>query len=327
MDLTYLSIISFILITVVYYAVPSIGKMSATLKMFTSAEEMEIFNRESNIRLAIYLAVVLLSQFVINTTFVINACGGSSASNYGSAFLITFLPWIFIFGVMLIALIVYPGFKGAFSDIVGYFVVSNNANTLLSQILMSDTTAQTAIDGISDATVKSDLMRAAESIIKLVGNKAILINQITPTNFITTWDTLKQLMKPTMYENEEMKSGLLDLAVKRENIGEALWYIYTGLLIISYTSYKITSASCPPDMNQVIKKKIVNTANRASDIAKNKVAPGAVNVTNRASDIAKNKVAPGAVNVTNRASDIAKNKVAPGAVNAANTFASNASKV
>ena len=71
MDLTYLSIISFIFITVVYYAVPSIGKMSATLKMFTSAEEMEIFNRESNIRLAIYLAVVLLSQFVINTTFVI----------------------------------------------------------------------------------------------------------------------------------------------------------------------------------------------------------------------------------------------------------------
>jgi hypothetical protein len=194
---------------------------------------------------------------------VINACGGSSASNYGSAFLITFLPWIFIFGVMLIALIVYPGFKGAFSDIVGYFVVSNNANTLLSQILMSDTTAQTAIDGITDSTVKSDLTRAAESIIKLVGNKAILINQITPTNFITTWDTLKELMKPTMYENEQMKSDLLDLTVKRENIGEALWYIYTVLLIISYTSYKITSASCPPDMNQVIKKKIVNTANQA----------------------------------------------------------------
>jgi hypothetical protein len=307
LDLTYLSIISFILITVVYYAVPSIGKISATLKTFTSTEEMELFNRESNIRLAIYLAVVLLSQFVINTTFVINACGGSSASNYGSAFLITFLPWIFIFGVMLIALIVYPGFKGAFSDIVGYFIVSNKANTLLSQILMSDTTAQTAIDGISDANVKSDLTRAAESIVKLVGNKAILINQITPTNFITTWDTLKQLMKPTMYENQQMKSDLLDVSVLRENLGEALWYIYTGILIISYTSYKITSASCPPDMDKIIKKKVVNTANRASDIAKNKVAPGAVNAANQASNIAKNRVAPGAVNAANQASNIANN--------------------
>ena len=327
MDLTYLSIISFILITIVYYAVPSIGKMSATLKIFTNAEEMDIFNRESNIRLAIYLAVVLLSQFIINTTFVINACGGSSASNYGSAFLITFLPWIFIFGVMLVALIMYPGFKGAFSDIVGYFFVSDKANTLLSQILMSDTTAQTAINGIEDATVKSDLTRAAESIVKLVGNKAILINQITPTNFISTWDTLKQLMKPTMYENEQFKSDLLDVAVTRENVGEALWYIYTGLLIISYTSYKITSASCPPDMNQVIKKKVVNAANKVSNVATNVVAPGAVNAANTVSNVATNVVAPGAVNAANTVSNVATNVVVPGAVNASNSLVSTASNV
>jgi hypothetical protein len=327
MDLTYLSIISFILITLVYYAVPSIGKMSATLKIYTNAEEMDIFNRESNIRLAIYLAVVLLSQFVINTTFVINACGGSSASNYGSAFLITFLPWIFIFGVMLVALVMYPGFKGAFSDIVGYFVVSDKANTLLSQILMSDTTAQMAINGIEDPTVKSDLTRAAESIVKLVGNKAILINQITPINFVSTWDTLKQLMKPTMYENLQMKSDLLDVAVTRENVGEALWYIYTGILIISYTSYKITSASCPPDMNQVIKKKVVNSANKVSNVATNVVAPGAVNAANTVSNVATNVVAPGAVNAANTVSNVATNVVAPGAVNAANTASNVATNV
>ena len=302
MDLTYLSIISFILITLVYYAVPSIGKMAATLKIFTNAEEMDIFNRESNIRLAIYLAVVLLSQFVINTSFVINACGGSSASNYGSAFLITFLPWMFIFGVMLVALIVFPGFKGAFSDVVGYFFVSDKANTLLSQILMSDLTAQTAINGIEDATVKSDLTRAAESILKLVGNKAILINQITPINFISTWDTLKQLMKPTMYENQQMKSDLLSVAVIRDNIGEALWYIYTGILIISYTSYKITSASCPPNMNQVIKKKIKSVTNV--------VVPKVVGAANTASNTATNVVVPKVVGAANTAANTATNVVA-----------------
>ena len=71
MDLTYLSILSFIIITIIYYAIPSIGKISISLKALSSVEEMEIFKRESNIRLAIYLAVVILSQFVINTTFVI----------------------------------------------------------------------------------------------------------------------------------------------------------------------------------------------------------------------------------------------------------------
>ena len=203
---------------------------------------------------------------------------------------------------------------------------------------MSDTTAQTAINGIEDATVKSDLTRAAESIVKLVGNKAILINQITPINFVSTWDTLKQLMKPTMYENLQMKSDLLDVAVIRENIGEALWYIYTGILIISYTSYKITSASCPPDMNQVIKKKatsvtktvapkVVNAANTVSNTATNVVAPAAVTTANKVSNTATNVVAPAAVTTANKVSNTATNVVAPRAVTTSNTLASTATKL
>lgn len=255
MDLTYLSIISFILITIVYYALPSVGKVSVTLKALSSVEEMVLFEQESNIRLAIYLAVVILSQFIINTSFVINACGGSSISNYGSAFLITFLPWIFIFGIMLITLIMYPGFKGAFADIVGYFFVADKANDALSHILMSDAVTQTAINGVTDENVKSDLVKAAELVSKMLGNKAIIINQITPLNFIDMWNTLKQLMNPGIFEDEEVKTRLLDISVMRDNIGEAMWYIYTGILIISYTSFKITSGTCPPNINNKVKRK------------------------------------------------------------------------
>jgi hypothetical protein len=255
MDLTYLSIISFILITIVYYALPSIGKVSVTLKALSSVEEMVLFKQESNTRLAIYLAVVILSQFIINTSFVINACGGSSISNYGSAFLITFLPWIFIFGIMLVTLIMYPGFKGAFADIVGYFFVADKASDALSHILISDSVTQTAINSVTDENVKSDLVKAAELVSKMLGNKAIIINQITPLNFTDMWNTLKQLMKPTMFEDEEAKSGLLDITVMRDNIGEAMWYIYTGILIISYTSFKITSGTCPPSINNLVKRK------------------------------------------------------------------------
>ena len=269
MDLTYLSIASFILTTVLYYAVPSIGKISVSIKAISSVEEMEIFKQESNTRLAIYLAVVLLTQFIINTTFVINACGGSSISNYGSAFLITFLPWIFMFGIMLIVLIMYPNFKGSFADIVGYFFVSNKANEILSQILMSDAVTQTAINGISDMPIKTNIMRASESITKMLGNKAIIINQITPLNFIDMWNNvLKHLMKPTVFENEVLKTGLLDVAVLRDNIGESMWYIYTGILIISYTSFKITSATCPPDINNLIKKKAHVVKEVATGVAK-----------------------------------------------------------
>lgn len=312
MDLTYLSIITFIIITMVYYAIPSIGKVSVTIKALSSIEEMTLFKQESNTRLAIYLAVVILSQFIINTSFVINACGGSSVSNYGSAFLITFLPWIFIFGIMLVTLIMYPGFKGAFADIVGYFFVADKANDALSNILISDSVTQGAINSVEDANVKSDLVKAAESVSKMLGNKAIIINQITPLNFNDMWNTLKQLMKPNMFENEEAKSGLLDIAVMRDSIGEAMWYVYTGILIISYTSYKITSATCPPDVNKLIKRNIrkveETVTNKAVKPATAAVAgaaaKGAAKIKDKKQDIKKtsNEVKPASSALKNAAS-------------------------
>lgn len=316
MDLTYLSIISFIIITMVYYAIPSIGKISVTLKALSSVEEMELFKRESNTRLAIYLAVVILSQFIINTSFVINACGGSSVSNYGTAFLITFLPWIFIFGIMLITLIMYPGFKGAFADIVGYFFVSEKANDALSTILMSDAVTQTAINGITDINVKSDLIKAAESVSKMLGNKAIIINQITPLNFIDMWNTLKQLMKPTMFENEEIKANLLDISVMRDNIGESMWYIYTGILIISYTSFKITSSACPPEINNLVKR----NAKKVNETIVKKVINPTANATTNAANTTANATT-NAANITANASTNAANATANATTNAVNATA------
>jgi hypothetical protein len=314
MDLTYLSIISFIIITAVYYAMPSVGKLAVTLKALSSVEEMTLFKQESNTRLAIYLAVVILSQFVINTSFVINACGGSSISNYGSAFLITFLPWIFIFGIMLITLIMYPNFKGAFADIVGYFFVSDKANDALSKILISDAVTQTAINGITDETVKTDIIKAAESVSKMLGNKAIIINQITPLNFIDMWNTLKQLMKPTMFENQELKAELLDISAMRDNIGEAMWYIYTGILIISYTSFKITSAACPPDVNKLIKRNV--------KIVKNEVAKPAADAAKTGANVVNNTVVQPVVQPTTSALQSAATSAQPIASSAIKSTAS-----
>jgi hypothetical protein len=329
MDLTYLSIASFIITTILYYVVPTVGKISVSIKAFSSESEMGIFKQESNVRLAIYLAVVILTQFIINTTFVINACGGSSISNYGSAFLITFLPWIFIFGVMLITLIMYPGFKGAFADIIGYFFVSNSANEILSEILMSDAVTQSALDGVTDKTVKTDLIRAAESITKMLGNKAIIINQITPLNFLNMWNVLKQLMKPTVYENEELKKKLLDIAVMRDNIGESMWFFYTGILIISYTSFKITSATCPPDITNLIKKKVHTVVDKVEKVANNG-ANTVANTANNGANTVANTANNGANTVANTVANTANNGVniiVPPVINGANTIAPQVVKV
>jgi hypothetical protein len=46
----------------------------------------------------------------------------------------------------------------------------------------------------------------------------------------------------------EMKQQLLDTVVVRDNIGEALWYIYAAVLLISITQYNIMTRPCNKDL-------------------------------------------------------------------------------
>jgi hypothetical protein len=77
---------------------------------------------------------------------------------------------------------------------------------------------------------------------------SILINQIVPGNFLKYWNILTPLMKPK-YENEldllkEKQQDLLNIVVTRDNIGEAFWFIYTAILLISIVQYNIVSRPC-----------------------------------------------------------------------------------
>lgn len=237
MEITYLSILIFVITTIVYYIFPFIGKVPLTLDILKNADAFKEFYSSNWIRLAIYVGTIILSQYILNAVFIVNNCGGDTVSNFTNAFLITFMPWLFIFGIMIIMLIIFPGFKSAFSDIIGYFIVAKSANDVLSQIFVD----QQVDDALSESA-SPHLRKSAESVMKLYTNKAILINQIVPENFMETWETLTPLMKPGV--DDGLKSRLLDIVVMRDNIGEACWYLYTAIVIISFISYKISAQDC-----------------------------------------------------------------------------------
>jgi hypothetical protein len=96
---------------------------------------------------------------------------------------------------------------------------------------------------------KQAVREVADLILKLCGNTSILINQITPRNFEPYWSLLTPLKKPK-YQNDNatetqtIKKQLFDLTVTRDNVGETLWYVYTGLLLTSIVQLKITTRGC-----------------------------------------------------------------------------------
>jgi hypothetical protein len=271
MSNSYTNILTFILTTIFYYMML---KPTLTYDMLSDAKKYEEYAKNNNMYLAIYLIMVMMIQFGVNASVISSTCGGSIKENIGAAGILTFIPWTLIFGVIIIVLIMYPGFKTAFSDVIGYFYISNAANKVITELLINrdvekilnsdtDTTqVTTQVTTTPDIptpvkpnivgggkTEKEKLEDAADAIVKICGNTSILINQIVPSNFNEYWQILKPLMKPEYNDDnsdkaKKKKEELFNLVVTRDNIGEAMWYVYTGVLITSIVQLKISTRGC-----------------------------------------------------------------------------------
>ena len=295
----YINLIVFILTTMLYFY-----KLKPDVTVDTLANLPQPLNG-----LVKYALIVLLTQFGLNVSAIVEKCGGSASQNIGIAALFTFLPWTLIFGIVLTVLIMFPGFKSAFSDVIGYFYISSKAHKLFSEMLAIKKDIATKIEGESSAEQPA-LTSTADALIKLFGNVGVLINQIVPSNFNDYWQLLQPLMKTSLEtqesyleyiasekkkkEKELMTGGgitstaaavvasmatsatsatsatnpvstepidasefykkeLLKLVVSRDNVGEFMWYLYTGILVISIIQYYILSRGCFSDASTMEK--------------------------------------------------------------------------
>lgn len=299
MDNTYMNIFIFLIITAIYFI---LAKPKLQVETLESDILYSAYMKSTQIALATYFIVIILVQFSINSVAIVQKCGGSVSQNMGIAAMITFLPWFFFMGLMMVALLLFPGWKSAFSDIIGYFAVSSSANKLLSDLLVdtsindklekmnggyeepvfqsNNSSINSSINSptiVQDNTLqpiqqlnqnpqnimmggspKQDMQDTASAIVKLVGNMSILINQITPENFVEWWKTLKPLMKDKYQQMRDddkillgIKQKLLALVVARDNIGEAFWYIYTAILLISVVQLRLATHGCIKDAAQM----------------------------------------------------------------------------
>lgn len=247
MSASYVNIVMFVITIILYYFKI---KPELTLDIINNQENFKKYTSSGYVSLAIFVLLVIFSQFLLNVSSITNDCGGSISENIGPAGLLTFFPWLLIFGVVIMILTLYPGFKSAFSDVIGYFYVSSSANKILAELLIDkDIQDKLNSDNAASPAQKNAMQDAAEAIIKICGNSSILINQIVPVNFDKYWNVLKPLMKDK-YQNMsspetiDIKNKLFELVVSRDNVGEAMWFLYTGLLVTSLVQLNISNRGC-----------------------------------------------------------------------------------
>jgi len=242
---SYLNIASFIGTTLFYYLAI---KPELTYDKVKDKSQYAEYVSSNYMFLGIYLLLVIMVQFIANTSIITNNCGGNITENIGAGGVLTFIPWLIMFGGMITTLIIYPGLKSVFSDVIGYYCVSSSANKLLTELLVDQKVEnQMKAENLS-SDEKEALQSTADTIIKICGNTSILINQIVPSNFNSYWEVLIPLMKDKYKtendETTEKRIELFNLVVLRDKIGEAMWYIYTGILISSFVQLKISQRGC-----------------------------------------------------------------------------------
>ena len=81
---------------------------------------------------SMFVVAVMAALGTINVTTMMDC------NNPEMALLYTFIPWMFIFVPMLVALHFFPNWKAPFSNTLGYFVISfykKNINTLINLLI------------------------------------------------------------------------------------------------------------------------------------------------------------------------------------------------
>lgn len=277
------ALISFLLITAVYF---SWLKPMNKYKSHLVAGTLDEYNTKNYTNTLIYFIVLFVIQICVAWS-VVSATGCDIVKDkgrvVGEVFKSTALPWLFIFGFSLVVVLLKPNFKSVFSNVYGYFAVSAKANSLLTELLKNEKQVKevsAAAAGASN-TDQTTIQNTADAILKICGDTGILINQMTPINFIEYMKILQPLMKTEygtavlnfdaikstdpdkvfQYNNAgklnakgETMGGfqdpdnifykLFEVVERRDSIGEYAWYIYTALFVIAIVSYNIAMIPC-----------------------------------------------------------------------------------
>ena len=213
----------------------------------------------------IYFLLVLSSQFGLNIYLAKQMC--NSPSNVGTAALATFIPWLFIFGLLNLLLSVFPGWLSAFSNTIGYAIasVAGAASFFTDQLVnVGNTSSKDALKVIQNVT----------------NDPSTIMNTINDENIENFWN---KSIKVQFFNNfQEVKPGVepppeftqLKNFIRLKNIvSYFIWYLLTGVLITSISYNYMLSVPCvqtPKQARELAAQFLANQAakKQASDDAK-----------------------------------------------------------
>ena len=181
-----------------------------------------------------YLLMTIIIQWQLNSMIAKDNCNG--VDQIQTVALATLLPWVGIFGLMHLLLLMFPGWKSPFSNTLGYLIAyMTGVNKAFFALL--DTP-----EGINKTSQGDKAL--IKSIEYLYSDASLMINEMTPENFEDAMVRLEPMMNTEAKTNPGLKKNLYSYIIMKDTIGEFIWLILSGSMAINIAFATIINSTC-----------------------------------------------------------------------------------
>jgi hypothetical protein len=191
-----------------------------------------------------YILLIAIGEFCINLSLTNEMCG---EAQWGTAFSITLVPWLIVFGLLNLMLNLFPGWKTPFSNTFGYGMALMGGLTPLMKQIFKD---PADIPSSEDA-------KAKQTIQYIYHDQSLLINEIGQgrDKFNEFWDSMISVMKSTAKEDPALKKQLESIVNSKYITAEYIWYMLAGTLVTSISYNYLVNIGCDSSAKKMLDRR------------------------------------------------------------------------
>ena len=269
--------------SLIFFFFITLGFTIVTLISIQNAKSIESIEKakDSTLVNAIYICVIILGSYFLNTAISKSICNSQSVQ-WSTILVATLLPWLVIFFTLYIVLKVFPGWITPFSNTIGYLVISIlGVEKTLTDILTNDSEEpdlrkaianikqnksnfinQMDIDTLNffefiDELIKAGIIDSTKLDGLAISEEEKRATTQAPITQPTQPPTLKggaqEIETNDSYKKNFHIQKLYKLLVIKNVIGKITWYTLAGVLVSSISYNFITNMSCDKTVEDIQK--------------------------------------------------------------------------
>lgn len=223
-----LGILTFTIFTIIY----CISKYYYT--SYENRNELQQINDDT--LLGVYVGVIGISQYIANLNISSYMC---DEPQLGIVFTSTIIPFVCVFGILIIILKLNPNFYGPFENTFGYL------------ILLMTGFSSFVKDKLFKKSESDDTDKALSVIKRIYDDMSVFVNEISSSNSDDVFITLASKVNEVDQNGNSNKEVLWQYVRIKEITSQFIWFMLTGLLVSTISYNYIINQGCKLNAKQL----------------------------------------------------------------------------